>query len=1022
MLEKLENIALVSSAGAGKTRALTQRFLYLYLLDHAKLDQLYGITFTNEAAFEMKTRILRYLELLSTGKPKDKSEEAVFEYFIKRFPDVEKRAMTLRNHLLHNLSDLKISTFHSLFASFLSSIPFVAGIMPGYQIIDEPYENLLYEHALDRYLESVFENPQTTRAIDELVMQREVGVKRAINDVYWYILPWLHYLEDLVHRSSELRKTVTRSHSELVRALRTFSTFVRDNEHAGYTQGKKQLNSNLMKMLAHIDDFLESGNVESLFGSTCTEAIFSREIAEKNYIKRFAHGCGSKTDEFSTLLVGLIDSAQKHLVALSDESILIHLRPVIDIHGILHEEKRRLNVLGFNDIEQRTLRALHSTSETDYLYFKIGSIIAHLLIDEFQDTSRQQLEIIEPLISEILSVDPQVKSLFYVGDPKQAIYRWRGGTPELFHYLTNEYPGKIQQKELVTNYRSKEEIVDFVNTVLDKKDVAKPDNAGGWVRVVDCGTVDERADGVEHVMNTTTKTISELHDRYGYAYSDMALLVRTNTFGAALADKCTSAGIPCVSRSRSDILSNNDVCFVLNLLRFLENPEDDYALLHVLFSSPFELKEETVRQFNYSPHTLYMNLARSHPGWKVTKTLSRLLNLVHMCTPYELIHRIYEELQLDISYGLATLLDIAHGYTIDEYGHLTAFLEWIEKIGESFEVREVHPEGVKILTVHRAKGLEFEVVMLPETDWNLRNYENQQLLYAYDKTGTQPERIYWRRYGKYFKDLKQAEQERLEKDELNLLYVALTRAKLGLHIFGYTYHTRSAGFWFEHILSRMDAKDRAIGNIVGHATPLAIKETSGTYGSMKKEPPLVKEERVLYSPTERGIELMDSARRRSMEYGSIVHFALSRIGWLDDVDLDEVVDSVVDETKAVFMRAPKEHDLFTGTLHDMLLATLDDPQLRFIFFQDGRSVTCKNEVSLFFAEEKRDVSGIIDRLLVTPRELTVIDYKTGEEKKEYVEQLKIYRRGLEKTYPDRRINTILVFLEHAQGKRCVEVG
>ncbi|HEC78963.1 MAG TPA: hypothetical protein ENI34_07465, partial [candidate division WOR-3 bacterium] len=127
MSDRIRNIALISSAGAGKTHALTLRFLFLYLNKrNYPLDSLYGITFTNEAAFEMKERILRYLNLLIENNPKSELEEDVIEYFQKYFPNLKERARHKKRYLLNNLSELNISTFHSLFASFLSTIPFAA--------------------------------------------------------------------------------------------------------------------------------------------------------------------------------------------------------------------------------------------------------------------------------------------------------------------------------------------------------------------------------------------------------------------------------------------------------------------------------------------------------------------------------------------------------------------------------------------------------------------------------------------------------------------------------------------------------------------------------------------------------------------------------------------------------------------------------------------------------------------------------------------------------------------------------
>ena len=125
-------------------------------------------------------KVLNYLNLLITGSTAEESEKDIINYFDDAFPDIKERAKTKRRYLLNNLSDLNISTFHSLFASFLSGIPFAAGILPGYEIIDEMQEEIIFEGIVDQFFDDVHKNKELFGVINELVEQEETSLKRSL--------------------------------------------------------------------------------------------------------------------------------------------------------------------------------------------------------------------------------------------------------------------------------------------------------------------------------------------------------------------------------------------------------------------------------------------------------------------------------------------------------------------------------------------------------------------------------------------------------------------------------------------------------------------------------------------------------------------------------------------------------------------------------------------------------------------------------------------------------------------------
>ena len=1005
-MDGIKNIALISSAGAGKTRALTRRFLQL-LLDPADypLESLYGITFTNEAAYEMKERIIRYLNLL-IDRPADlkPDEEEIIDFFKELFGDIRERALRKKRQLFNNISELHISTFHSLFTSFLSGIPFAAGILPGFKIIDEVQEALLFEDVFDKFFDVALENKGVLTFIEKVTGESEAGIRLNVQKAYKSLRAWLNFLDELLKEEDVVKTRLENSEKEFINAIDQFIEFVRKNEPCAYTK-KGQFNRHFAGFLTRLENFKVDREILRL-----KSPLLEFELIEKSYIQQFIKNLGARENEFINLLESLEDKVREYLRALSDYYLLIYLRPIGELHQFFQKEKQQQNILSFDDIEQYTLRALKNNPEPDYLYFKIGAEIRHLMIDEFQDTSYRQLDILDPIMNEITSVSPREKSLFYVGDPKQAIYRWRGGTPELFGYLMEKYEGKIELQNLQINHRSKKEIIDFVNEILDTDDRVESGKTGGWIRVCNLGTFDDRESGDARVREEVCRIIEKLNREYGYDYSDIAVLVRQNIFGSRLAQELVRNHIPCVSRSRAYILYDNDIRFIFNLLQFLDDPENDFALLQVLLAPIVNLKEETIRNLKSRKGSLFIGLCDLHPEWDITKKLRLLLSYVQLTNPYELINRCCREFNIAVSYSVATLFDLARDY-IQEYGNnLSAFVEWFARAGEKIEIKELHAEGVKVLTVHKAKGLEFEVVILPEISWKPKIRENTQLLFSYKNRGAIPDRIYLRKYGGFFKELIEAERERLREDEMNLFYVALTRAKTGIYILGYEYNKRDPGLWIEKIVEKLGKREYSKGEIT-EVKKEKIREKRVYYESREEKPDYLKEERTLYSPTERGTEIIGSGRRKGMEFGTMVHSALSKVEWLDGLNLESEIGRIVAIIKNEYGYTQKVAQEIGKNLTPFLKKTLTDPALRAIFYKDGRDIFCRNELPIYFEDGKKDVAVQIDRLLIEPGRVTIVDYKTGSEKEEYRHQIEVYRKGVQKIYPEREVITRLVYLK-----------
>ncbi len=1025
-MEPIRNTALISAAGSGKTHALTKRFLLLLLhKNNYQLESLYAITFTNAAAFEMKSRIIKYLEVLSTGRCADGKEKDIWEYFGSLSPDIKERARKKNNFLLNNLSDLNVSTFHSMFASFLAAIPFSAGILPGYQIIDEIEEAIIFQHALDKYFEHIHQNSEEAKYLLELITDEEKNVKQTVRESYENLAPWFTYIEELLKRKDKVDREILEKSKILKQELDKLKVFIDNNISAAHTrQGKVYVN--FQKFLYTITEYQKRQDEKS-FSELCNYFLMKnpqgfndivQDFLGTNYIRNFYSNLPSP-DEFMKSLEDFLKVLFDYITLLSDREIAIHLLPIMKIHSIFQKEKQEKNVLSFSDIETYVQNAFKNGADMDYLYFKLGATIRHLMIDEFQDTSYRQLEILGSILDEITAVDPDEKSLFYVGDPHQAIFRWRGGTPELFEYLLNKYQGKISDEKLDVNYRTKQEIVNFVNKILNKDDKAKEGNTGGWVRIENIGIFDLVREGRTAVMARVVAIIKELKGM-GYKESDIAILTRKNDFAAELAKLLSEHGISCMSQTRAGIINEPDYQFMIHLLKFLDNPEDDFNLFHVLAADIFRIDEKEILAIRDMKRTLFFALTDFFPDWDATKVLRELLNLTYFLNPYQLIFQICQRLNMKISYPIATLLDAAIQYMENGFGSLSDFITWLEQYGQSIQVKEVRFEGVRIMTIHKAKGLEFEIVIIPDTKWGLK-HEHETLIFSYTQNNTKPDRVYWRAWGKYLPGIVAEENERVRTDNLNLLYVALTRAKSGLYILGFCDKKGSAGFWLDTIKGKYAGEKLPFDEIPAKPGEAIKEEKKEKVYVSQPEKPKICEEREVYSPTERGIEIIEPSRHKGMRFGDIVHRAMSRIEWLDGKVVENVVDEIIKETKRLYVRNPAELAELDKRLKPILLEILLDPDLHFIFYRDNQEKSCKNEMNLYFAEKIRDVSIHIDRVVFEKQKIVIVDYKMGKEKSEYEHQLDIYKKGVAMIYPDFVVDAYLLFLEKEPGRRLKKI-
>ncbi|MDD2699526.1 MAG: RecB-like helicase [Arcobacteraceae bacterium] len=499
------------------------------------------------------------------------------------------------------------------------------------------------------------------------------------------------------------------------------------------------LNSNLSQSAHNAVNF---DDIESLL--ECGKTWLGKEsLGEYSYFKK-----AKPSSDLDTYLFAIQSNLQLYF-KYKEIGILNGLFTIYNhFKEFRYKYKKEKNSLQFNDITNLVYLLLEKYIDKDFLYFRLDAKYEHILIDEFQDTSIIQYKILEPLIEEILSGGSIYKTFFYVGDTKQSIYRFRGGKKELFDHVAIKFEDIIELQVLDTNYRSSKNIVAFVNNIfinLGNYEYHKQyvhSKTEGFVEVVN---IDSEVD--ESFLFIKDK-LEELFT-FGINPNNIAILTYTNSDVLEIYEYLKSCfpNIKIVTDMTSKLINQKNVKATINLIKYFYFKLDIYkANFNAIMG--YDIQNEITLELDIKQYDLIY----------VVKTIASYYNLL-------------EENLFKFIEGLSSYKDI------------TDFIYDIDKD----ETTMVNSEnsGLQILTIFKSKGLEFDTVLLLDRMKN-KNTDKSPLLFSYDDIALN--KIYYKEkireeFDIEYKEAIQKEKEQARDDELNVLYVALTRAENNLILF-----------------------------------------------------------------------------------------------------------------------------------------------------------------------------------------------------------------------------------------------
>ncbi|MBL4746658.1 MAG: UvrD-helicase domain-containing protein [Flavobacteriaceae bacterium] len=1011
-----------ASAGSGKTFTLVKEYLKIVLStsNPFRFQQILAITFTNKAANEMKSRVLNNLQEFSKGKKND-----IFLVLQEEMKCTDtlliSRAKKVIEKILQNYGAFSITTIDSFTHKLIKTFAFDLGLPLNFEV-ELDAQSLLNE-AVDVLISTIGKNTEVT---DLLI---KFSIQKASEDKAWDIT------EDLRNVG---RILLNETDSKNIRSLK-------DKTVADFNAYKKTLVARKILLEAEflsigVDGVKEIENAgleikdfyRSMFSThfyhlknNFSKATFFDQNTLKNHIENQNFYTKSKPDHIKNSIEAILP-ALLNLYEASEvvyqEYILINLVlqgliPLAVLNNvnqaletIKEENNIRLNA-EFNQMISDKIK----DEPTPFIYERIGEKYRYYFIDEMQDTSEMQWQNLIPLINNSLSgVNDagEFGKLMLVGDAKQSIYRWRGGKAEQFIDLSNKGKGPKSNpffvpknlKHLGTNYRSYSEVINFNNTFfthsashLSNVDYANlyatgsyqetNKNTGGFVQLsfLEKDEETKKFDFPAKVHDIICNLDS------GFDKSEVCVLVRKRSQGVDVARYLSERGVRIISSETLQLQNSPAVLFLIDCLSVLCFPDNEEAKVKLLYFLHKHLKSEKILHVFLSDFS-GLNTEDYFKKLEDYGVFFHLETYVQNSF-YNGVEQLIKDFKLveESDAYVQFFLDVVLEYQQNNSATLLDFLEFWERKKDSLSIVAPSTKGaVHIMTVHKAKGLEFPVVIFPYDldiykDMSPKTWlETSEIIKPFDAllVGLKKEIKYTGAEGteKYLQH-----REEQELDNLNILYVALTRAVEQLYIVSeYKISKKGeenlnfySGYFINYIkdLSLWDSAQLVYS--FGDEKRISIKKKDTENLRLLSQKTFVSSswDSLDISVVTKASVLWGTSQGEAINYGNLVHAMLAEVKTKEDIDA--VLNAYISDGSI--------QEVNRETFYKILMEVVLHPDL-LKCYEKGLKVYNEREILM----NNGDVI-IPDRLVFYPgNRITIIDYKTGNEEKKHHKQVVEY--------------------------------
>ena len=1001
-----------ASAGSGKTFSLTQAVLSkLFSEEKDSYKKILALTFTNNSANEMKRRILDELNQISTNPEKSAIFQSlnIAKQYSKKY--VIKKSKELLNKILHNFSFFQISTIdkfnHRLIRSFSSDLSLSYNfdlIIENDEFSEDLISNFINDLKKDSFLMNLLINYSQIKQTESKSWDITYDLKNLL-EIIWDENNHEFINENTLDKNdfNSLAQNIKLATSRLISEIKSMCNNIEE----------EILSSNLSdesfsyKALPNFLEEVKNNNFRHIKLKSLTKRLLSNSLLKKDFLnddgKVFMLNISAQLQNAINSVIKL-----KTYLNLNENLTLNFLtKNIIRYSKQYQKENNLLLISDFNSLISENI----SGQPTPFIYEKIGTRFNNYYIDEFQDTSKLQWNNLIPLVSHAITNEEdgsELGNLFIVGDPKQSIYGWRGANPETFNNLNNQNPFflKPSLSKLGKNFRSFSEIINFNNNFFTHlsgkvkidsissnysslKQKTNKLKCGGYVSIKKFEST--KSDYKENVLKEILSIINK-KKRQKFKSSDIAILARTNPECNAISSFLMNNNIEVNSEELLALSSSKEVMLIIDIIRLFYDQNDLEAKKNIL--KYISIRTKRKNKFKFISKNLKLD---------ANVFFNQVLNLDYdfyvSLDLYEAAHYITDSLRYFTKSTMQVnfLLEELYIFNNKNYSEKKSFIEYWNLKKDKLKVNLIQENNaVKVLTIHKSKGLEFPIVILPFFDFKLNKLDDKVWVSFLDKVVKGNFILSNSEYLKSFDDSVKysllRNEEKIISENVNVMYVALSRAILENHVLIKSTSARNyksandlVCSFFDDLKKSKDQNFFKFGKSI-YKKDLVKKTT--------KRLKIIDDSlyRRNYNKINSFIKLKET--NQEIIFGNLFHKIMSEIEHSFQVDI--TINSFYNRG----LISVDDKKYFLNTINSIV----KHPQLKPFFEREN---IIYNEREIFIPPNSTVIPD--KTVILDDGSIQILDYKTGKKNDKYLSQLKKYTKTLRAAKYDVR-NAFLVYV------------
>jgi ATP-dependent exoDNAse (exonuclease V) beta subunit len=1003
-MNKSQIISVLASAGTGKTYNLAKRYLYLLLgsNDNTDIKNIMAITFTNKAALEMKYRVIDYLKkaalALDTGN--------FFDELKLTKDKIAQRSAAILKDIFKFYDNFNIRTIDSFKNRILKSCAMSIDLSPNFVIEQDYSNNLMFS------LETFLQKARDSESMRNIV--RQYLSQYLMKDSGWFPKNNLYNeIEKVFKESGNTGKDVLPYGGLSFRdeiALRSIPIIEKIKRFEGLLpniQAKKYYSEAIEKVLTAGRKIFFSMDIPAKFAYETIEYIKDAEI-------------NAKADE-------LWSEINKDIKSLCD----FYIENYYGVYSYIYSKvvlefdmrSKKDGIVFLNEINKKTVGFFKKDNAVmPEVYYRLSEKYKHFLIDEFQDTSLVQWTGIKRFLEGSLA---EGGTFFYVGDIKQAIYAFRGGKPEIFDMASREFlSADVDTENLNRNFRSGKSIVDFNNDIFSKENIErflgefykKKNIEYNFLKFIETYSFPRQETPAEHnygyveinVIDKTCENVKEeIKQRFinctcqvleRFTSKDITVLCRTNDEVFTISSWLLENDFDVESSQTLNIRNNSIIKQIISLLMFINSPLDVLSFSSFIFGDIFS-KISGIESAEFEKFIFACNKRKKTEFFYKTfkdryknlwnKYFKDFLMKAGFAPVYELTLAALEKFEVTDNFSdsrvfIMRFLELIKDFETQNSG-LKNFLEYFGDLKDNEDalyIKGSFENGIKVMTAHKAKGLQFPVVIIPFLKLSVKPVRKPYFDNSGDKIKLFNIFKNITKFSRKAKEIYDREKINSLLSELNVAYVSMTRAEYELYAI---------------VPPKFDASNNAILALLGNNVLTSGVKQIHTQDNNWKDNIIIDSfgsgykdiQKYLKSTDKTAVDIDNSSKK-----SSIIHYALSKITSLKSKNINDCVSYALRITKRKFFFEDVEF------CREKLNRLFVSEKILGLFLHDEKNIYNEKEIISSTGETFR-----IDKLIVLDDEVIIADFQIlNSEEKKNKEQAERRSALISEIYPGKKIS------------------